>query len=80
MTIADVPSMAVDGLIENPINPYTGNNINNKAKYQEPMIVTTSSNWDTEINNGTQFDTSDGIWLKVHDNIFESSNWSIVTP
>ncbi len=72
MTQADVPTMTFDGLISDPVNPATGNKINNDAKKEDQEILF-SANWDTNKNNGTTF--LPGQWYTVHDNIFDLSNW-----
>ena len=78
MTNADVPALSVQNLIENPINPFTGNLINSDEKNKHPQLATSSMKWDTKTNNGTVFDTSDGHWYSVHDNIFDEKNWEMV--
>jgi hypothetical protein len=77
MTNADVPTLAVEGLIENAVNPYTGNPISSDAK-NETLYVTTSENYDVLRNDGNVFDTSDGEWYTVKDNIFDVNNWTKV--
>lgn len=79
MTIADVPAYAVDGLIEEPTNPYTGHRITKEDKFSNPVHVTSSGNWEIEKNCGNVFDTSDGVWYEVRDNIFDQSNWKELT-
>jgi YidC/Oxa1 family membrane protein insertase len=74
MTNADVPSLALSGLVENPTNPYTGNPITTDAK-EGDLFVTTSENYDVLVNNGNIFDTSDGEWYRVGYNIFDEENW-----
>jgi len=75
MTIADVPTITLDGLIDNPVNPFTGAPINSNAK-MEPQMVTTSHNYSTIKNNGNTFDTDDGEWYRVTPGDFkDSSNW-----
>lgn len=78
MTNADVPTIAVKDTIKDAINPFTGKSINNDRKYQGPMICTNSQNWKTEENNGYLFDSSDGHWYTVHDNIFVRDNWEMI--
>lgn len=75
MTIADVPYLAVTGLIDNPVNPYTGNIIDNEQKKTCPQMITTSLNNNIDGNNGNVFDTSDGKWYTVENNIFDVDNW-----
>jgi YidC/Oxa1 family membrane protein insertase len=65
MTHGDVPLIAMDGLIENPVNPFSGNLIKNN-KENGVMIA----------NTGTfQFRVSDDQWLYVKDNVFDPANW-----
>ena len=80
MTNADVPFMAVNGIVDNPINPFTEKEISNKEKTTHPQIITPSGKWDVYKNNGTSFDTSDCPFLSVHDDIFTPDNWEIVSP
>ena len=78
MTNADTPSLATSGLIENPVNPFTGEKISSDEKYEHPQVITTSYHWDITINNGKTFDTSDGNFYSVHDNIFDDNNWELI--
>ena len=79
MTNADTPALAVAGLFDDPVNPFTGKTISSDAKHTTELAVTTSTNWDINKNNGRQFDTSDGEWYIVKDNIFDSANWERTT-
>lgn len=78
MTNADVPALAVDGIIKNPVNPYTDNKISTDAKHTEELLITTSGNWTLDNHNGYTFNTSDGYWYSVRDNIFDKNNWKKV--
>lgn len=73
MTNADVPTIAVDGVVENPINPFTGKEINNDEKYNGEQYVTRSMDYEVWSNNGTVFSASK--WMAVKDNIWEPENW-----
>lgn len=77
MTNADVPSIAIDGIILNRHNPFTGKVIDSKMK-NEDQFVTNSAHYETKWGTNEQFDTSDGRWFKVHDNIFDKNNWEEV--
>ncbi len=82
MTNGDVPTLALDGVVENPVNPFTGNPITSDAKQGEQHICV-SHNWNTDKNNGTQFKEENGDpvkWLSVHDNIFDLDNWKEYVP
>ncbi|MCR4909213.1 MAG: membrane protein insertase YidC [Lachnospiraceae bacterium] len=75
MTHADAPALAVEGLIDNPVNPFTGKEINSDEKTAHDQLVTMSRHWDVLKYNGNTFDTSDRSWYAVHDNIFDKNNW-----
>lgn len=78
MTNADVPVMATEGIIDFPVNPFTGKHITNEAK-KASMLITASGNWRVRQNNGNVFDTSDAPWYEVTgDNIFDEANWKKV--
>ncbi len=76
MTNADVPTLATDGLIDGPVNPFTGKAINSDAKMESKQYIILSREWDTSINNGNTFMESD--WVSVHDDIFDIRNWEKV--
>ena len=77
MTNADVPSLALEGIMDNAVNPYTGKPINQEAKHSLQYVTTSHNN---RINNGDEyaFDTSDGKWYTVHTDIFNHDNWEEV--
>ena len=75
MTNADVPTLAFESLIENPINPFTGKVINNDAKSKEQYIID-STEWDVDKNNGNTFLPSQ--WYTVRDNIWDRNNWTFI--
>jgi YidC/Oxa1 family membrane protein insertase len=74
MTNADVPTLAFKDLISNPVNPFTGNPVNNVSK-QEPLPITTSVKWMPNDHNATIFKISDNEWYIVHTDIFNADNW-----
>lgn len=76
MTNADVPTIATDALIENPVNPFTGNRITNNAKKQGVQYIIASMDFKTYTNNGTQF--LPGDWFSVHDDVKNIDNWELV--
>ena len=75
MTNADTPTMILNGIVDNPVNPYTGNPINSSEKTAHDQLVTTSDNWNIEGYEGNTFELDGAPWYSVHDNIFEESNW-----
>ena len=78
MTNADTPVLATNGLIENPVNPFTGKAITSDEKTEHAQVITTSNIWRTERNNSNVFDTSDGEWYAVKDDIFKEENWTLL--
>lgn len=76
MTNADVPALALKDLIENPINPFTGNPITNDAKLSGMQYIIRSNNWHTDKNNGNTFLPSK--WATVKDNIWNKDNWTFI--
>ena len=77
MTNADVPTLATQDLIDNPVNPFTGKVVSNEIKSREPVLVTTYlHNWKLSNNDGCVLNTSAGTWWSVHDDIFNIQNWA----
>ncbi|MDD3403530.1 MAG: membrane protein insertase YidC [Hespellia sp.] len=76
MTQADVPTLVCNDVIEDPVNPFTGNAINSAEKTAHDQIITFSEKYSTTTNNGNVFDTSDSPWFSVHNNIFDLNNWT----
>lgn len=75
MTNADVPTIAFADTVDNPVNPFTANVIDDEAKQNDVQYVTTNWYWDISENNGTMFEEGNGHWYSVHDNIFDPENW-----
>lgn len=78
MTNADVPTLATEGLIENPVNPFTKKPINGKQKEAPQQHVIFSYHWDITKNNGNVF--MPGNWYAVKNkNILDKNNWEQLT-
>lgn len=77
MTNADVPLLAMEGLIDNPVNPFTGNEITDAEKYAHDQLICVSQDFDIRKNNGNTFLPSK--WAAVKDNIWDEANWSFST-
>ena len=74
MTNADVPYLAVNGLLENPTNPFTGKPITNSEKTAHDQFVILTKIWNVSENNGNTYRES--RWASVKDNIWDSGNWT----
>lgn len=81
MTNADVPTIALADIVDNPTNPYTGTPINSEPKYGDLYVdYTNEVEWvggNPEMNPGNTFGyAEDTIWFKViNGNIFDEKNW-----
>lgn len=77
MTNADVPLMAVDGLIAEPKNPLTGTPL--ESVVNKDMVNCYYSESSPESHKKTQFVYDMYQSFKVHTSIFEESNWSLIS-
>lgn len=78
MTIADVPTLATQNLIENPVNPFTGKTISSDEKLEKPQVLTTSGNYKLYDNDGYTYKTEDGTWYAIHGDIYNPENWEFL--
>ena len=76
MLSADVPLLAVKDVIENPVNPFTGNRIDVVSKPKTEQYLFHSYEYSVEKNCGTQFIA--GNWYAVHGNIWNKNAWELV--
>ena len=76
MTNADVVSIATKGIIDNPLNPFTGNSINNDAKYNSVQYVFGSHAHSLNKHNKNTY--IPGTWYAVHNDMRDKKNWEIV--
>ena len=72
MTIADVPTLATQSLIDNPTNPFTENPINSDEKTAHEQMVLMS--WDDFDTSGTTFHP--WYWGAVQDDVRDRNDWS----
>lgn len=75
MTHADVPTLAVQNLLDDPVNPFTGKAIDNSEKTAHDQLISFSGDWDVLTNNGNTFSESD--WYSIHDNVYDLNNWEV---
>lgn len=75
MTNADVPTLAMEGLIKDPMNPFTGKPINSAEKTAHDQLIISSNEYSVEKNNGNTFLPTE--WISVRDNIWNKENWKI---
>lgn len=79
MTDADVPILALEGVVDEPVNPFTGKVIENSEKQGVLHVTATFGHDGVDYipMDKHVFDTSDAPWYSVHDSIFDEDNWSI---
>ncbi|MDR2630506.1 MAG: membrane protein insertase YidC [Spirochaetaceae bacterium] len=76
MTQADVPVLVLEGLVDNPLNPFTGKAVRTD---KEGGVTITTSNKFYPTNHGKYgFNIGRNEWLHVRDNIFDPANWEKV--
>jgi len=75
MVNADVPILAVQGIISDPINPFTGKTL--EAKKENGVTIVSSENYNKE-QYKNRYDIAPTDWLHVHDSIFDPKNWNKV--
>jgi len=73
MTNADVPTLTMKDLIENPVNPFTGNAITSTGEKNKPQLIMIDRVHD---KNETEVDINQKNTYYVHDNIFDEKNWT----
>jgi YidC/Oxa1 family membrane protein insertase len=74
MSNADVPYLSLVNVIENPKNPFTGNEISIERK-NTPLYIAISGSIHLSDSNNSQFKLNPKEDYYVHDNIFVAENW-----
>ncbi len=75
MTNADVPLLLMKDIVENPVNPFTGKEMNDSIKKERGAVVTTNKTWSPDQHGPNVFSIKDDEWYTVKDNIFDVNNW-----
>ncbi|MCR5251242.1 MAG: YidC/Oxa1 family membrane protein insertase [Lachnospiraceae bacterium] len=76
MSNADVPALAVEGLLEDARDPFTGRKLDFSEKPEE-IRVTLSTRLGLGENGGNLLNTGGTAWYSVRDNIFQKKNWKL---
>ena len=74
MTIADVPALACNEIIEDAVNPYSGYSVV-QPQAKQTVFVLGSNESKIQTNNGNTF--LPGIWFSVHDDVRDIDNWTV---
>ncbi|MEE5990538.1 MAG: hypothetical protein V3G41_07645, partial [Lachnospiraceae bacterium] len=75
---ADTPSLAVSGLIKDPVNPYTGVPIDSSEKLAHDQVIIYPGGIQLEEPDSIKYDNEYQHWISVHDDIFNLDNWEWV--
>ncbi len=78
MTNADTPSLLLQGLVEHPVNPFTGKEIplDTTALKQDGVVISVCDRHRPSDNGRYQFSIAADEWWRVRNNIFEAASWS----
>jgi membrane protein insertase Oxa1/YidC/SpoIIIJ len=77
MTNADVPFFTLNGLMENPVNPFTSYPVTTQPK--EKGILITTHHLPMASSHGKYiFNIKNNEWIHLRDSIYEASNWEKV--
>jgi len=76
MTNADVPLLALNGLIENPMNPYTAMPL--RSDKEAGVTIVTVGALSTYRHTKYVYNIGSNQWLHIKDNIFDPANWEAV--
>lgn len=79
MTNADVPNIALSDIIDNPINPFTGNIIDDNYKKNGVVVTKDDLFMPYHSRSDSVFTVSEDSWYTVKDNIFKKENWNKLT-
>ena len=76
MTNADTPTLAMAGLIDNPVNPFTGKAITNAAKDDPRQYVAYTVLWNPKKHKGSQY--SSIRWMATGHDVFNMDDWEVL--
>ena len=76
MTNADVPALALSGIVEKPLNPTTGREIAEVPSGEKAASgVTISHNWRPGANNANTYRLPDDDFYTISKSVFKAENW-----
>ena len=78
MTNADGVSFAVGDVIDNPVNPFTGNLLDGHEKNPDETIVMGENEVFNPDYTGDLYKYNPGKWYKVHGDIHNPDNWEFI--
>ena len=79
MTNGDTPILAMNGLIDNPVNPFTNKEIDDHEKLShDQLVLCVDSSAENPSSEDCVFYRPGQVWYTVHDNVYEKDNWTRV--
>ena len=79
MTNADTPVLAFSGLIENPVNPFTGKKISSDTKNSDEHIIAMTPLFFVNKYRGDEEEYKEVTWLGLKgNNVNDTSAWRII--
>lgn len=76
MTNADTPALLLQGIVANPVNPYTKKSVDSSQKQMGALVCSDDIYMPHHNKSDYVFTAKPGSWIRVKDNIFDSKNWS----
>ena len=75
MTNADIPVIASEKILSKPVNPFTGKLLTMEPK-KNGVTITNNRGFMPYNHSKNTFNITSDQWFRVHDTIFDPSNWS----
>ena len=75
MTNGDVPILAVQDLIDNPVNPFTGNVLTCQDKIDNNILIAQVPDKNLTALKIAMSNAADYTWWSVKGDIFDKRNW-----
>ena len=75
MTNADVVTLATNGIVDNPVNPFTGKKLDSSDKLKNVQYILASHNNTFNTDGVNTF--VPGKWYSVHTDIWNLENWNV---
>lgn len=76
MTTADVPSLALKGIVSSPKNPWTGNEVNSALKAGGAKVACSDRHQPGYHIHPNHFTIEDDEWYTVRNDIYIDENWT----
>ena len=73
MTQADVPHIALRGIVDDPVNPFTGSPL--LIEKENDVYITNSIRNNVSKHGKTAYIINKNEWLSIRDNVFDPGNW-----